>query len=414
MRFVETYDLAEAAERSGVSADTLRQFCDVGIITPDADGRFSPGHLRRAGLVKGLLGAGIPLDGLAAAIRGGQVSLDFLDAPAFERFSALGGATFAEMAERSGVPIELLLSIRETAGSPTPEPTDRLREAELPYVDWLQTGLQAGIRAGPLQQLMRAQGDGLRRIAETEASMWQAEVIDRATAAGMRQDQILGADLGDRMSALSEQAVIGMYHLQQTRAWGNNIVEGLEAQLTAAGLHSRLEHPPAMCFLDITGYTRLTQEFGDAAAVQVAERLGTIVQRTSIRYGGRPVKWLGDGVMMHFPDPGLGVVAALEMVASVTEAGLPPAHVGLHAGPVIFQEGDYYGQTVNLASRIADYAKAGEVIVSQAVVEASGGGESGAPGAAAEVAFLGVGPVELKGVSGAMHLYAASRTLRAP
>jgi class 3 adenylate cyclase len=104
--------------------------------------------------------------------------------------------------------------------------------------------------------------------------------------------------------------------------------------------------------------------------------------------------------MLHFPNPGSGVVAALEMVEGVAEAGLPPAHVGLHAGPVIFQEGDYYGSTVNLASRIADYAKAGEVMVSQAVVDASGG---------VDVTFREVGPVELKGVSGAMLLYAAAR-----
>ena len=97
-----------------------------------------------------------------------------------------------------------------------------------------------------------------------------------------------------------------MYHLQQTRAWSGNIIEGVEAQLAAAGLHSRLEHPPAMCFLDITGYTRLTQEQGDSAAAELAEQLGRIVQRTSIRYGGRPIKWLGDGVMLHFPNPGSG------------------------------------------------------------------------------------------------------------
>ena len=203
------------------------------------------------------------------------------------------------------------------------------------------------------------------------------------------------------MSALSEQTVIGMYHLQQARAWGANLIEAIESQLAAAGLHSRLEHPPAMCFLDITGYTRLTQEHGDAAAAQLAEQLGGIVQRTSVGHGGRPVKWLGDGVMLHFPNPGRGVVAALEMVEGVAEAGLPPAHVGLHAGPVIFQEGDYYGQTVNLASRIADYARAGEVIVSQAVVDHACGD--------APVACRDIGPVELKGVAGAMHLFAASR-----
>ena len=75
--------------------------------------------------------------------------------------------------------------------------------------------------------------------------------------------------------------MIAMYHLQQTQAWSRNIIDGLEMQLAAAGLHSRLAHPPAMCFLDITGYTRLTQEQGDAAAAELAETLGGIVQRTS-------------------------------------------------------------------------------------------------------------------------------------
>jgi adenylate cyclase len=93
-------------------------------------------------------------------------------------------------------------------------------------------------------------------------------------------------------------------------------------------------------------------------------------------------------------------VAALDMVDGVISAGLPPAHVGLHAGPVIFQEGDYYGQTVNVASRIAEYARPGEVLVSQEVVEASTG---------TDVAFREIGPVELKGVAEAMHLHAASR-----
>ena len=157
-----------------------------------------------------------------------------------------------------------------------------------------------------------------------------------------------------------------------------------------------------MCFLDITGYTRLTQEQGDSAAAELAEHLGEIVQRTSVRFGGRPVKWLGDGVMLHFPNPGSGVASAIEMVEGCVVAGLPPAHVGLHAGPVIFQEGDYYGQTVNVASRIADYARPGEVIVSQTVVDASGD---------APVAFRAVGPVELKGVSGAMDLFTASRSV---
>jgi adenylate cyclase len=104
--------------------------------------------------------------------------------------------------------------------------------------------------------------------------------------------------------------------------------------------------------------------------------------------------------MFYFTDPGPGVVAALEMVEGVAEAGLPPAHVGLHAGPVIFQQGDYFGQTVNVASRIAEYARPGEVLVSQEVVEASH---------VDRVRYTDIGPVELKGVAEAVNLHSASR-----
>ena len=69
------------------------------------------------------------------------------------------------------------------------------------------------------------------------------------------------------------------------------------------------------------------------------------------------------------------------------------------AGPVLYQEGDYFGQTENLSSRIADYARQGEVLVSQAVADASP--EQG-------IAFGDIGPVELKGVAGTVHLLRAS------
>lgn len=396
---MERYELAEAAQRAGIRPDELRRLVELGIIVPDAEDRFTAGHVRRVGLVAGLRAAGIPPDGLGAAIRSGQVSLDFLDGPVFERFSALSDVTFARFAERTGAPVQLLMLIREAAGSPAPHPDDWIREEELPYAEFIEAQVEAGFSPAATEQLLRVHGEGLRRMAETETAWWNAGVIMPAAAAGKRPDEILAVDFAYRMTVLAEQALIGMYHLQQKQAWTTTIIEALEMQLAAAGLHSRLDHPPAMCFLDITGYTRLTQERGDAAAADLATRLARLVERTSMRHGGRPVKWLGDGVMFHFKDPGPGVVAALEMMAGVSEAGLPPAHVGLHAGPVIFQEGDYYGQTVNVASRIADYARPGEVLVSQEVVDASGG---------ADVAFREIGPVELKGVAAAMRLHAAS------
>jgi class 3 adenylate cyclase len=193
---------------------------------------------------------------------------------------------------------------------------------------------------------------------------------------------------------------VSIYHGQQEHAWSKSAVEDVEAALERAGLYRRVRRPPAVSFLDISGYTRLTEERGDEAAADLAARLATLVRGSAREHGGQPVKWLGDGVMFYFPNPGDSVVAALEMVEGVAAQALPPARVGAHAGPVVFQEGDYFGRTVNIAARIAEYARPGEVLVSQDVVD-----QADLDG----VEFTGIGPIELKGLSEPLRLSSARR-----
>jgi adenylate cyclase len=156
-----------------------------------------------------------------------------------------------------------------------------------------------------------------------------------------------------------------------------------------------------MCFLDLAGYTQLTEERGDQAAAALVESLAVLVRRSARAYGGVPAKWLGDGVMFHFREPAGAVLAALAMVEELPAAGLPPAHVGVAAGPVVAQGGDYFGRTVNLAARIAVHADAGQVLVSESVVQAS------PPDG---VRFVQVGPVQLKGFARPVRLLEASRS----
>jgi len=395
---VVRYSGEDAAQRAGVEPAYLVRLVDLGILTPETPDRYSDGDVRRVLMATSLEGAGIPLDAVAAAMQRGAVTFDFLDAEAYERFAALSGETFLQVSERTGIPLELLTVIREAIGMAEPAPDDRLREDEMAILPFIELQLAAGFRRTAIERLLRVQGDSTRRITEQEASWWRSEVIEPAVAAGKGAEEMANPEFADRISPLSERSVLAMYHAQQARAWTANIIEGFEQMLAQAGIHSRLERLPAICFLDISGYTRLTQELGDDAAADLASTVALLVQRNSVQHGGKPIKWLGDGVMFHFADPGPGVRAALEMVAALADAGLPPAHVGLHAGPVLFQQGDYFGQTVNLSSRIADYARPSEVLVSQAVAEASS--EHG-------ILFGDIGPVELKGVSGSLHLLRA-------
>jgi adenylate cyclase len=395
---VTWYSGEDVAERAGVEPSYLVRLVDLHILAPEGPDRFSQGDVRRVLMARSLEDAGIPLDEVVAAIEHGALSLDFVDAAGFERFAALADETFRQVSERIGIPLKLLMVVREAIGMAQPSPDDRLREDEMAIVPYIELQLLEGFRPAAIERLLRVQGDSTRRMAEEEAAWWNSEVIEQARAAGKGAEAVGNADLTDRIAPLTDQAILAMYHAHQARTWTANLIEGFEVLMAKAGIHSRLERLPAICFLDLTGYTRLTQERGDDAAADLATIVGRLVQRNSVQHGGKPIKWLGDGVMFHFAEPGPGVRAALEMVDELAAAGLPPAHVGVHAGPVIYQEGDYYGQTVNLTARIADFARSGEVLVTQAVADASH--EEG-------IAFDDIGPVELKGVTGTPHLLRA-------
>ena len=396
------YSRQEVAQRAGVDPDYVDRLVEFGILTPAAGDAFSLGDVRRARWVRSLERAGVPLEGLAAAVRDGALSFSFMDVTVFDRFAGLSGTTFHQLSAQTGVSLELLMVVREAFGFAEPHPEDTVREDELSVVPVIELLLAMGSRPVVIERWLRVCGDSLRRIAETETAWWHSEVEVPLLESGIAEGELLQAqaDLGSRAAPLAEQALLAIYHGQQEHAWTQGLVEHVEGALERAGLHSRLDRPPAMCFLDITGYTRLTEERGDEAAADLAARLAGLVRRSSQEHEGTPVKWLGDGVMFYFREPADAVLAAVEMVEVVGSHDLPPAHVGIHAGPVVFQEGDYFGRTVNIAARIAEYARPGEVLVSQEVVDAADAGP---------VTFTEIGPVELKGVSGTLRLHTARR-----
>jgi class 3 adenylate cyclase len=145
---------------------------------------------------------------------------------------------------------------------------------------------------------------------------------------------------------------------------------------------------------------RLVSSGLDEAAAELASDLASVVQESSRTHGGRPVKWLGDGVMFHFSDPAAAIRGGLALVEETEKALSVPARIGINSGAVIVQEGDYFGRTVNVAARIAEYAKPHEVLVSD---------EAKRNARVADVEFELVGDVPLKGVSTSVRLHRARR-----
>ena len=397
-----TCTAAELATRAGVDEAYLDRLTTLGILASVAEDpkRYRATDVRRIAIIRALESGGVGLEGIGEAFRNGSVDLEFMEQSSYDRFGSFTDVTFEQLSRRTGIPLEIVLAIREACGGARAEPTDRLRELETQVVPMLEAQLEGGVRPAIVEQALRGYGDSLRRISDIESAWWRSDMLGPLVDVGfdMAKAGAATAEWSDRLANETDRALLAILHSHETSGWQRNILEGFEVALVQAGLHERVERPPAICFLDLTGYTRLTDRFGDAAAAELAGRLSRMVQAASGRHGGRPVKWLGDGVMFVFPEPAGGVRAALEMVVDARVAELPPAHVGLHAGPVLFQEGDYFGRTVNLAARIADYARQGEVLVSQDVVDASL--ESG-------IGFREIGPVELKGIPEPVRLHVA-------
>jgi class 3 adenylate cyclase len=348
--------------------------------------------------------AGLPMEGIAAAIRAGRLSFAFLEASPFRRWAVRSARTYQQVSQETGVPLDTLGRALESMGFARMGPDELIREDELEIVPLLQLGFSSGILdLAWTARVGRAYAEGLRLLATAENELYHArfELPVLASGADQRTAMEQAAQLSGDFTAPVDRALMACYRRQQELAWTEHLVEHVEDELEGAGVLGRPGRVPAMCFLDLVGYTRLTEERGDAAAAALAATLAVLVNQLSREHGGVPVKWLGDGVMVHFRDPAGAVLAALRMVEQLPPAGLPPAHVGVAAGPVVVQGGDYFGRTVNLAARIAAHASAGQVLVGEqvaATVPPQG------------VTFVELGLVQLQGFSRPVRVLEARRT----
>jgi adenylate cyclase len=396
----------DLAERAGVASDIVRRLGDLGVIVSAEGGEVHPvSDVRKVRVAQACDRAGLPLEGIGKAIAEGRLSFAFLQASQYE-CSGYSGKTYRQVCDELGLSMHLARGIHQALGWAPPDESDVVREDDLELLPALGISVAAGIAEDTVIRTTRVYGESLRRIAQAEAQVFRTSIEDPLLRTGMSQPEMMAAAaaFGTRYMAVFDRAFIGMYHRQQEHVWIDDFVRQAEDTLDDMGIRERLTRPPAMCFLDLTGYTRLTEEHGDEAAADLAASLASLVQRVSHHYGGLPVKYLGDGVMVCFKEPGSAVESALQMVEEAPAADLPPAHVGLDAGPVVQQDGDYYGRTVNVAARIAGRAGPNEVLVSEQVAELSS--DSG------RIRFDDLGPAELKNVSRPIRLFRASRVSR--
>jgi adenylate cyclase len=392
------------ADLAGVGEAEVARLVELGVLVArDGSDPFLESDVPKVRLAVACERAGLPMEGIVSAIQAGRLSFTFLEGTPFRRWAVRSGRTYRQVSQDTGIPLETLGAVLESMGFARVGPDEPMREDELRVLPLVQHGLASGIfDLAWLTRLGRAHVEGLRVITTAWGDAYQARFEGPVLASGGDQRAAMerAAQLSIDFLPLGDPALLALYHRQEELLWTEGLVERIEHELEAAGMLGRAGRVPAMLFLDLVGYTRLTEEQGDAAAAALAETLAVLVSRSAGGHGGVPVKWLGDGVMVHFPEPAGAVQSALDLVDQLPAAGLPPAHAGVAAGPVVVQGGDYFGRTVNLAARIAAQAGAGQVLVGDSV-----------PGSVSlqDVTFVEAGEVRLKGITHPVRLLEARR-----
>jgi len=333
----------------------------------------------------------------------GALSLSYLDK--FPGPAPRSGRTYAQLSQELALPFGLLDQVYAGFGLSHPRPDEYVREDDAKIVSGLSIMFAAGLDESEVLRAARVWGEGVRGVAQHQVYSFHELIEKPFRQKGLSDDRVLDAalsEVGVRLIPYCQQLVGWLYRRHFETYATEHRVGHMETALEMAGLHRRsLAHPQACVFADISGYTRLIEQLGDAAAAEIGLRLADLTQQVSDRYDGRVVKMLGDGVHYIFHEPSKAVLGSLEFVAAAEQRALPPVHIGVSAGPMIYTDGDYYGLAVIVAARIAARAGPGQVLVSEAV-------------AASEdikgVRFEELGPVSLKGVSRPVVVFRAVST----
>jgi adenylate cyclase len=389
-----TISLSEAARRSGVSESTLKRWAEQRIVPTDG-GAWTPAAAAQARVVARMRERGHSLREIRAAVRDGRLAFGFVEdlLPAGHRRHVRAGA-----AGIAGLEEELIERIMGLLGTPMAM-ADRLSDEDVKALEQIGETLREGLPLIALLQLVRVYAQSLRRIAEAEVRLFHLfvhEPLMRECVPALEmaeQMEGLAGGLMPRVAPLMEYV-----HERYLRFYLEQDVVGHMESEGPVSPRNPDRVTMTFCFVDLTGFTRYTQEEGDEEALDLVERFVETVEAT-LPADATVVKTIGDEVMIVSKDAVMLTEWAVGFLTLFEDR--PRPRVGLHLGSAVYREGDYFGGDVNLSHRVVARALAGEVLVTRALVDEFGESRY--------IRFDAIGEVDLKGFPEPTELFVATR-----
>jgi adenylate cyclase len=323
------------------------------------DGLDGEDRAAREQLLARLVGEGVSLDELKAAVAEDRLALLPLE-------RVLGGRyTAQEIEQRTGLPATFMTRIPRLLGLSEPGPDDRVfGDADIAAAQSTKLFLDAGLEQQAIVEITRVLGEAMARLAATTA----AAFVDAFLLPGDTEE-----DVAVRFASLAEQLMPALSPVL-TSAYNQHLRESVRR-----GIIGRAEREAGqiagaqelvVCFADLVGFTSLGGELEAHELGVVAGRLADLAAEVTAP-PVRLIKTIGDAAMFVSSEAGPLVDVALSLVEEVENADLPSLRTGLAIGPALLRAGDFYGHSVNLASRVTGIARPGSVLCTEEVRDAA-------------------------------------------
>jgi adenylate cyclase len=388
----KTISLAEASRIAGVSSSTLKRWAEQDLV-PVEEGRWTRASAAQARVIARMRERGYSVDAVREAARGGRLAFGYAE----DLFQVPEGQyTRDEAAELTGLEPELVERLMTLLGTPMGA-EGLLNEDDLRAMRHCANVLQSGFPLVAFLQLVRVYAQSIRRVADAEVRLFHLYIHEP-----LMQDELPPLEIAEEMGDLAADLLpvtgplMEYMHNRYLRFYiEQDVVGHMEADIGGAG-RGLARVSMTFCFVDLTGFTRYTEEEGDEEALDLIERFVDTVEAT-LPSEATIVKTIGDEVMVVSPEPATLTEWAVGLLALFQER--PQPRVGIHNGAAVFRDGDYFGGDVNLAHRVVSRALGGEVLVTEAVVEAINKSDF--------LSFDAIGEVVLKGFPEPISLYIA-------
>jgi adenylate cyclase len=384
--------LAEASRIAGVSTSTLKRWADDDLI-PLEGRRWTRASAAQARVIARMRERGYSVDAIREAARGGRLAFGYAE----DIFQVPEGHyTQEQAAELTGLEPELIDRLMTLLGTPMGA-DGRLNEQDLGAMRHCANVLASGFPLVAFLQLVRVYAQSIRKVADAEVRLFHLYVHEP-----LMQEELPPLEIAVEMGELAADLIpvtgplMEYMHNRYLRFYiEQDVVGHMEADIGGGG-RGLARVSMTFCFVDLTGFTRYTEEEGDEEALDMIERFVDTVEAT-LPNEATLVKTIGDEVMVVSPEPATLTEWAVGFLALFQER--PQPRVGLHYGAAVFRDGDYFGGHVNLAHRVVTRALGGEVLVTEALLQAIKDSEF--------LRFDPIGEVVLKGFPDAISLYVA-------